>query len=521
MLLFQKIAKLLFNRSDILPFWLGSIVGITMHGCTGNQEATKESSTTCESPNIIWFMAEDMSLDLECYGTKGLQTPNLNRLANEGTRYTNCYCTSPICSPSRSAMMTGVHQNIINAQHHRSYRNSPLPTLYKPITYFLRNAGYTCILGDSLVFDGGTKIDCNFKTSELGPWDGIRNFGLFDKELGFELEDQPFFAQISLKITHRGDWWSEIRAQSPDPVNPDSIFLPPYMANDSIIKLDWARYLDQVEAMDREVGLILEKLEKLGIINNTLIIFIADNGISNIRGKGYLNDPGLHVPLIIRCPGRVPRGAVSDRLISTLDLSASIINIAGIELPEYISAIPFIGLNNAPERKYIYSSRDLWDEVPDQSRSVTTKEYRYIKHYMTNVPFDAHQAYLEFYRPAVHISRKLLRENKLSREQALFFQSYKPAEELYDKLNDPYELKNLATNPDYKNVLAEMRKYLEDWQLRYEDVGLDPIQWEYVEHPAATNVLKWFKIQHPELYQQMLDGKEPGYQNLLNEYRQR
>ena len=183
-----------------------SILLFVCGGLLGNAQ-------TKDQPNIIWLMAEDISLDLECYGTKGVQTPNLNRLAAEGMRFNNCFVTNPICSPSRSSMMIGTHQLKINAHNHRSNRKVALPDPYKPFTYWLRESGYTTIIGHHGVMGYGRKIDCNFKTQMLGNWDGKENFGLFDKKDEFLAEDQPFFAQIQLVATHRGDWWDEVRKQ--------------------------------------------------------------------------------------------------------------------------------------------------------------------------------------------------------------------------------------------------------------------------------------------------------------------
>src|SRR5690349_15617568 len=191
-----------------------------------------------EKPNIIWLMAEDIGPDLECYGMKSVKTPNLNQLAEEGTRYTHCYASNPICSPSRSAMMTGVHQNRMNAGHHRSNHDVPLPEPYKPFTYWLKKAGYTTILGNSRVMGKGRKTDLNFKYNTLGSWDGQNNLGLFDKLDEFSAGDQPFFAQIQLQVTHRGDWWDSIRSISSHHVNPDNVALPSYLADDPVIRLD-------------------------------------------------------------------------------------------------------------------------------------------------------------------------------------------------------------------------------------------------------------------------------------------
>ena len=252
-----------------------------------------------ERPNIIWLMAEDIGPDLECYGMEAVKTPVLNSLAEDGMKFTHCYTTNPICSPSRSAMMTGVMQTKINAQHHPSNRDVPLTEPYKPFTYWLRDAGYTCILGSEFVLGKGRKTDVNFKHEAIGNWDGKTQFGLFDKLDTIKATDQPFFAQIQLLATHRGDWWNEIRAQSTHPVDPAKVKLPPYMADDPTIRLDWAKYLDQMEYIDHEVGVIIRDLKEKGLYENTVIIFIGDNGRCNIKGKGYLFDPGLHLPLIV------------------------------------------------------------------------------------------------------------------------------------------------------------------------------------------------------------------------------
>ena len=163
--------------------------------------------TGANKPNIIWLMAEDMSLDLACYGMPAVKTPNLDKMAKQGVMFNDCFVTNPICSPSRSAMMVGTNQLKINAQNHRSNRDVPLNENFKPFTYWLRQAGYTTVLGHRGVMGKGRKIDCNFQYDELGPWDGKTKFGMFDKLDTFTRADQPFFAQIQLLASHRGDWW--------------------------------------------------------------------------------------------------------------------------------------------------------------------------------------------------------------------------------------------------------------------------------------------------------------------------
>ncbi|GAB3648659.1 sulfatase [Echinicola sediminis] len=456
-------------------------------------------------------MAEDISTDLECYGTAGLQTPNLNWLAEQGVRFERAYVTNSICSPSRSAMMVGVHQNRTNTQHHRSNRNVPLDPAFKPFTYWLRKAGYTTVLGHHGVMDKGRKIDVNFKHTALGPWNGKDDLGLFDKYDTLESKDQPFFAQIQLKATHRGDWWDEVRARSADPVDPEEVQLPPYMADDPQIRLDWAKYLDQMEYIDAEVGMILQELEEKGIADNTIIIFIGDNGRCNIRGKGYLFEAGVHIPLIIYDP-RNNQSKVNKELVSATDITATVLDYAGVKLPDYLSGKPIFGQDF--NRAQVYSSRDLWDEVMEKSRSVTTERWKYIRHDKPALPFEAGQAYLEFYRPAVHIMRGLAKHDSLSAAQKYFFTGAKPMEELYDLEKDPLELNNLALSPEYRIIKEKLQEDLRQLEQENSSNGLLEI-----EQPGAVRVLEWVKREKPMVYKEMQAGKEVGYKKYADQYK--
>lgn len=475
---------------------------------------TKEKeSIKVKKPNIIWLMAEDISLDLECYGMKAVKTPNLNKMAAEGIRFDNCFVTNSICSPSRSSMMVGTHQVKTNTHNHRSNRDVPLDKQFKPFTYWLKKEGYTTILGHHGVYDKGRKIDVNFKHEPLGEWDGETQFGLFDKFDNFEKENEPFFAQIQLKATHRGGWWDEVRANSAHPVNPDDVELPAYYADHPAIRLDWAKYLDQMEFIDNEVGMIFKELEDKGMADNTIVIFIGDNGRCNIRGKGYLHDPGLRVPFIMYYPSELKGGQVREDVVSATDITATVLDFAGVEIPKYLTGSPIF--DEDFNREYVYAARDLWDEIPEKMRAITSDEWKYIRNDKPEIPFDAHQAYLEFYRPAVHIMRMLKKEGKLTEEQAFFFEPSKPKEELYNLKNDPLELINLAEEAEYASVLNELREKTRDF-----DNDMTPVSDVY--HPKLVNgqaVIDWVKVEKPELYQQMQEGVEIGYKKMTKEYK--
>lgn len=456
-----------------------------------------------EKPNIIWLMAEDMGQDLECYGMQAVRTPVLNKMASEGVKYNNAYCSNPISSPSRSAMMTGMHQNTIQAHNHRSNRELALPEDVKPITYYLRRVGYTCILGNTNVRGKGRKIDCNFKHDPIGSYDGINNFGLFDKFDEFSRGDQPFFAQIQLNVTHRGDWWKKVTSESKHPVNPDKVVLPLYMPDHPKIRQQWAAYLDQVEYMDYEVGKILEELERKNLIDNTIIFFIADNGRCEVRGKGYLYEPGVRIPMIVW--GKGIHSNEVDEIVSTLDISATILGLAGAELPAHIMGEQLFEKKTTP-REYFYAARDDWDEIKECMRAVYTKEYAYIKNYMPHFPWDQHQVYLDFHRPAIHIMRMLRAENKLNSNTSIFMSEHKPQEELYDMKNDPYQLKNLAYDSVYRNILQDMRNKMNEWQNRYKDNGLEDIHRRKSVGERVT-MRDWVKKHYPKEWQKLLKGE--------------
>jgi arylsulfatase A-like enzyme len=315
-----------------------------------------------------------------------------------------------------------------------------------------------------------------------------------------------------LAVTHRGDWWDSIRSISAHPVDPAQVKLPSYLADDPVIRLDWATYLDQIEYMDEEVGRIIGELKQKGLYDNTVIIFIGDNGRGNIKGKGYLYDPGIHVPLIIHWPKGIKAGQVKDDLVSTIDITATILDLAGVKIPSYMDGRSL--MNKGFHRDYVYSARDRWDEVTDRMRCLTTKRYKYIRNEMPQVPYDDHQAYIDFYRPGIHIMRKLNLENKLSDIQKPFFSQVKPSEELYDLLKDPDELHNLAGDPAFLSVLKMLRGELLDQEKK--DTSTVTIQ-----HPMPSQapiILDWVRYYYPQVYLEILEGKSVGYERFAKMY---
>jgi N-sulfoglucosamine sulfohydrolase len=416
-------------------------------------------------PNIIWILSEDISTDLACFGTPVVQTPTLDRLAAEGIRYTHAFTTAPVCSPSRSAMITGMYQTSIGAHNHRSHRddNYRLPAPVKPITDYLRQAGYFTVNAKTPApgVRSPEKTDFNFAV-DSPVFDGT--------DWSQRKEGQPFFAQITIDETHRGNAWKTVVKQHEPQIDPARVVLPPYYPDHPIARADWATYLESIQLMDSYVSKILQRLESEEIANNTIVIFSGDNGRCHIRDKQFLYDGGIHIPLIIRLPGQVKKGQVSDDFVSAIDVSAQILQWAGVALPTHLDGQPFMGAS-AKRRDHIIAARDRMDETVDKMRCVRDRRFKYIKNYMPEKPYMQPNNYKERQYPMWNLLKELNQQGKLTPAQALFAAPTKPAEELYDIIADPHELTNLAALPKHQKTLQKMQGILSEWITKTNDQG--------------------------------------------------
>ena len=430
-----------------------------------------------DRPNIIWVMSEDMCADIGCYGTPVVQTPNLDKMASEGLRFTNAFTSAPVCSASRSAMITGMYQTSIGAHNHRSQRpdslggdetyqqSYALPENIKPFTHYLRQAGYYCvnqkeILGEAT---GSGKTDFNFSLNE-NPFDGA--------DWAERQPDQPFFAQISIKLTHRGDHWKNMDEAVPNRVDPALVKLPSYLPDHPVARKDWAKYLDSIQWMDRWMGLLRERLENEGILENTVIVFIGDHGRCEVRGKQWCYDSGLGIPLIIRCPKKY-QPAVRDDLVNAIDITYTILKLANAKTPKHLQGRDFLA-SKPRQAKYVFGARDRCDETIETIRTVRDKRYRYIRNYMWFRPYMAANRYKDTSYPIRNLLRELETSGGLTPEQKLWMTPQKPFEELYDLLKDPDEVHNLAGLAEHQNRLSKMRSAHYNWMYKTRDLGLIP-----------------------------------------------
>lgn len=437
-------------------------------------------------PNILWLIAEDFGPDLGCYGTKNIETPNLDRLASEGAMFTNAFTTAPVCSASRSAFMTGMYQTSIDAHNHRSHRDNEdelvLPEPLHVITKYFHDAGYFTSNCAGLHFDKPGKTDWNFTPTTRG-FDGT--------DWRQRSANQPFFAQVNFSQVHR----MGIRPKELT-VDPNLVELPPYYPDHPITREDWAMYLSATEALDKKIGIVLDRLKEDGLDDNTMIFFFGDNGRNHVRGKQWLYDGGIKVLLIIRWPGHIKPGTIDDSLISAIDFAPSCLDAIGLTPPSHVEGEIFLGPNKK-SRDYIVAARDRCDETVDRIRCVRDKHFKYIKNYYPERPYTQYNRYKDAYYPVLRLMQRLHKKNKLTPEQALFMAETRPPEELYDIQNDPFELKNLAGNPDYKDTLLQMRSRLNDWIEKTGDKG---------QYPEDPEIIQKYKKQMKEWAQDRVDS---------------
>lgn len=423
-----------------------------------------------------------MSPDLGFLDIAEVHTPNIDALARKGMYFENTFTTSPVCSPSRSAFHTGMYQMAIGAHNHRSNRAedpSPypfkLPRGVRILPDWLRDAGYYTgnireVAEDSW-FRGTGKTDWNF-TYEGKPFD-------FDDWAALK-SHQPFYAQINFSETHRGRAWNEAHTRIERTADPQKVVLPPYYPDHPEVRKDWAQYLNTVMALDRKVGDILDRLEEDGLAENTIVVFMADHGRAMVRAKQWPYDSGLRVPLIVYYPPGIEMptgyrpGTVSSQLISSIDVTATTITMAGMEKPDILHGRVFLGEQSEAPRSYVFSGRDRGDETVDRIRTVRSKRYRYIRNFYPEKPFLQTNRYKEASYPTMWVLRKLHQEGTLNPEAVQLMQPTREPEELYDVLNDPYEIHNLAHSLDHQEIIKHLRTVLDEWIIEIDDQGRFP-----------------------------------------------
>ena len=449
-------------------------------------ELADEPVAVQEPPNILWIVPEDVSPWMAAYGDNTVATPTLDAMASQGVTFLKAFAPNPICSPTRSALMTGQFPTSTGVHNHRRSRDGKgrdaihLPEGHLTLPEIFRANGYE-------TFNIG-KDDYNFvyKREDLYSA-GETEAGHIGELKGVEFDwtqlakGGPFFGQIQL----RG---GKVRGLDDIPIDSEAIQLPPYYPDVPSFRKRWEDHYRSIVNADREVAEILAQLEATGEADNTAVFFISDHGNLMLRHKQFIYDGGVHVPAIVTYPNGVDtirrHGARREQLITTIDLSAAALELAGIPIPDYFEGRGLFAEEMEP-RQFVPLSRDRGDYTFDQIRGVRTDRFKYIRNKYPDVPY-SQPSYRDKWQE-LKDWRAMKEAGELTEAQSHFIADTRPEEELYDLEVDPHEVNNLAYNPDFTDVRARLSATLDDWISESGDKG----QIEETEIEIAAVVARW------------------------------
>lgn len=442
------------------------LLGITVLAAAtvpGSAAIARERKTPDRRPNILCLVCEDISPYLGCYGDKLADTPNLDRFAREGIRYTRMFTTIGVSAPSRASLITGLFPTSFGANYMRTSNTKPLTEGLVPpyeavpadgvkcYTEFLRAAGYYCT--------NNVKTDYQFKPP-VTAWDESSKTAHWKNRP----EGMPFFAIFNMTVTHESQVWK--RADEPLVLSPDEVVLPPYHPDNAITRRDWAIMYSNVHEMDRQMQTYIDEVRDAGLLDNTIVIWYSDNGGPLPRQKRELYESGALVPFMVRFPDGTYAGTVEDRLLMFADIPATILSLAGIRPPSYMHGIPFLGRYEGRERSYVYGARDRLDEIVERQTCVRDARYRYVRNHLPEKS-GYMQVLSRLNMPMMRNMVELYERGELDEQSRRWFEKPRRTEEFYDVDNDPHEMHNLIDDPRYARDIARMRRELTRWDKRY------------------------------------------------------
>ena len=428
-------------------------------------------------PNVLWIYLEDVSGWFGCYGDTVIETPNIDALAKSGMRLDRFYTPAGVCSATRSAIITGMMQTSIGAHNHRScratfrgksmgeYDKNVLPDSVVPLPIQFRNAGYW-------TFNEGGKDDYNFEWSadEFYDFSTTKGWGpekfLSGKCLKGKPNEQPFFGQIQLGGGKLGGPVKKLATK----VDRTKVSVPPYYPDVAEVREEIGHHYDCLLVTDQQVGQIIQGLKDKGLYENTIIFMFSDHGMKLHRHKQMLYEGGIHMPATVSGPG-IASGQINMNLISGIDISAASLAAAGIPIPATMEGQNFLADDYQP-REFVVAARDRCDYTIEKIRAVVTPRFKYIRNYLTDRPY-MQPTYKDGWKVTKKF-RKMMEKGELNETQLIFFGDERPAEEFYDLLSDPDEIKNLAEDPRYARHLEGHRQHLSDWIAETGDKGQQP-----------------------------------------------
>jgi len=432
--------RFILIRTALLSFWL--IQGFT----------TVFSAE--EHPNILWITSEDNSPYLGCFGDPIARTPRLDRLASEGIRYVNCFSNAAVCGAARQTLISGMMATSIGGQHMRSDVDFPADVPFFP--KYLRDAGYYTTNNSKTDYNGGPPGDR--KAAMSAAWNDSSNKAHWRNRPA----DKPFFSVFNIGTTHESGLFPNRWRNKEFKTDPATVQLPAYLPDTMEARRDLARYYDNLETMDTQVGAILDQLEEDGLAENTIVFYYSDHGGSLPRGKSFIYDSGTHVPFILRVPEKWKAlapgkaGSQTDRLISFVDFAPTVLSLIGMPAPAYMQGRAFLGNHAEQPRDFVHLFRGRRGARYDLARGVRNKEYLYIRNYSPHLPVMQPNAY-SWPIPSNPAWRKAWLAGGLPEHQRAWFLP-KPAEELYRITADPDNVHNLANDPALSDALKILRE---------------------------------------------------------------
>ncbi len=445
-----------YSRRDFLRRAGVGMTGLMLPGLLRSVAGASDSPESTR-PNFVIMIADDQGWnDAGCYGHPHIRTPNIDRLAAEGLKFTSAFLTCSSCSPTRCSIMTGRYPHSTGAME----LHQPLPADQVVFPGLLKKAGYYTASAGKWHLGEPTKA--NFDTVVGGGPSGCERWV---ETLRNRPRDKPFFLWLASIDPHRGYQPNTI----PQPHKQADAVVPPYLPDVPETRKDLDMYYDEITRMDGYIGQVLDELDRQGIGDNTFVLFLSDNGRPFPRCKTTLYDSGVKTPFIVRWPGKTTPGTTCDSLVSVVDIAPTMIGLADAGTSPTFQGKSFAPLLDDPEasiREYIYAEHN-WHDYQAHERSVRSKRYLYIRNAFPELactpPADAVGSI------TFQAMRALRDEDKLPPEQLGCFVTPRTTEELYDVKLDPYQLLDVAADPKYAKVLSQMREAHKTWARQTED----------------------------------------------------
>lgn len=411
--------------------------------------------------NILWLVSEDCSPRGSSYGDHLVETPTIDRLAEQGVLFENAFSTYPVCAPSRFSLITGMEPASCGPAHHmRSV--AKFPAEFKTYAEYFRAAGYYC--------SNNSKTDYN---SDINPSE-IWNDSSSGAHWRARIEGQPFLAVFNADVTHE----SVIFYETDSDLKPDQVRIPDYLPDTIEIRTDLACHYSAVKKMDAYFGEILRQLEADGLAESTVVIYTSDHGGVSPRSKRFCYDEGLKVPLILSIPAKLPgmsKWQLGSRVktpVSLIDIAPTLLSIAGIEIPDNMHGEAIFGPSSKISRGVAFGGRDRMDERYDFVRTVRNDRFRYIRNYYPDRAHGQRIGFMFLAKGYQSWEREFINGNLNELQSAFWLE--KSAEELYDIVDDPDQLVNLASSEEYSKILATLRATLDEQLIRINDNGFIP-----------------------------------------------